>query len=55
MVLFLTLLIEIFSHAGGGGEKVLWCMIDALKREFNDKIEIAIYTGISSWKHLLNS
>ena len=47
MVLFLQLLIEIFSHAGGGGEKVLWCMIDALSREFKEKVEIAIYTGIS--------
>jgi len=33
-------------NAGGGGEKVLWCMIEALMNSYSpNDLEIAIYTG----------
>jgi len=33
-------------NAGGGGEKVLWCMVQALMKEYSpNNLEIAIYTG----------
>ncbi len=36
----------LFSNAGGGGEKVLWCMVQALMKEYSqNNLEIAIYTG----------
>jgi hypothetical protein len=34
------------SNAGGGGEKVLWCMVDSLMKTYSSEThEIAIYTG----------
>ena len=46
IVLIMPILI-ILSNAGGGGEKVLWCMVESLMKKYSqDELEIVIYTGI---------
>ncbi|VDN27231.1 unnamed protein product [Gongylonema pulchrum] len=34
-----------YCNAGGGGERVLWCAVNAMQKKYGEKYHYVVYTG----------